>query len=493
MNALDRRTFLKTGSLAASAGLASRLTSSSAWAQPTGSNGDVRIAVIGVNGKGSTHIGDLLKLTGVRIVALCDVDPKVLAREVEKLKSQQISVFASTDARRVFERDDVDAVIIATSNHWHALLTVWACQAGKDVYVEKPVSRTLWEGRKMVEAAAKYGRVVQSGIQFRSDTGWPEAIEWLKAGHLGKMRSVHTICYKLRESIGRKLPWYPDWLDYNMYCGPTPMVPLTRERLAYDWHWNWHTGNGELGNNGVHVIDIARRVTGQDTLPTRVTSLGGQFGVDDVATTPNAQLAVFDFAGGVPIFFESRGLPAKPGVKYMDAVRGMRGPNGLAVLCEGGYLSGYTGTVAYDNSGKQIQRFSGDGGIGHMTNFLNAVRSRRPQDLAAPIATGHASTSFCHLGNIAHRVGETSDLAAARKSIETMPDVVAALQDMQRHLGVHGIELERAPLTVGPWLKVDAANETFSAVEGGNDTTLDHAKFLLKEVQRAPWMIPEVV
>ena len=493
MNALDRRTFLKTVSIAASAGLTARLTSSSAWAQPTGSNGDLRIAVIGFNAKGANHINDLLKLPGVRIVALCDVDPKVLAREVDKLKALQISVFATTDARRVFERGDVDAVAIATSNHWHALLTVWACQAGKDVYVEKPVSHTLWEGRKMIEAAAKYGRVVQTGTQFRSDIGWPEAIAWLEAGHLGKIRAVHTICYKLRESIGRRLPWYPDWLDYDMYCGPKPMVPLMRDRLPYDWHWDWNTGNGELGNNGVHVLDLARRVSGQETLPTRVTSLGGRFGVDDVSSTPNTQLAVFEFAGGIPILFESRGLPAKPGVKYMDNFRGMRGPNGVAVLCEGGYLSGYTGAVAYDPEGKQIHRFTGDGGKGHMTNFLNAVRARRPQDLAAPIAVGHASTSFCHFGNIAYRIGETTKFAAARTAVEAIPEAAAALQDMQRNLSVHGIDPEKTPVTVGPWLQIDAANETIAAVEGGNETALERAKFLLKETQRAPWMIPDVV
>ena len=484
--------FLKSLSLAAGATVAARFTTS-AWAQAAGSNDAIRVAVIGFNDKGAGHINDLLKLSGVRIVALCDVDPKVLAREVEKLKGQQISVFATTDARKVFERPDVDAVVIATSNHWHALLTVWACQAGKDVYVEKPVSHTVWEGRKMVEAAEKYGRIVQAGTQLRSDTGWPEAIAWLQAGNLGKIRCVHTICYKLRESIGHRLPWYPDWLDYDMYCGPTPMVPLTRNRLEYDWHWDWNTGNGELGNNGVHVIDIARRVTGQDAMPTRVTSIGGHYGVKDVADTPNAQLAVFEFAGGVPFLFEARGLPAKPNVKYMDALRGMRGPNGLAVLCEGGYLSGYTGSVAVDNEGKQIKRFTGDGGRSHMANFFAAVRSRRAQDLAAPIQVAHGSTAICHLGNIAHRLGGSSDLATALKTVEAVPDAVAALKDMQRHLGVHGIDLEQTPITVGPWMQIDGANESIAAVEGGDDAALEQARFRLKETQRAPWQIPEKV
>jgi predicted dehydrogenase len=492
MTSLDRRSFLKSASLAVGAGLAARFTSSS-WAQPIGSNDAIRIGVIGLNDKGAGHTQQLLEMPGARVVALCDVDPNILAREVEKLRAKQISVFATTDARKLFERPDVDAVVIATSNHWHALLTVWACQAGKDVYVEKPISRTIWEGRKMIEASEKYGRIVQAGTQYRSDTGWPEAIAWLQAGNLGKMRCVHTICYKLRESIGRRLPWYPDWLDYDMFCGPTPMVPLTRRRLEYDWHWDWNTGNGELGNNGPHVIDLARRITGQEGLPQRVLSLGGHYVVDDVATTPNTHLAVYDFGAGVPFLFEARALPAQPGANYMDAFRSMRGPNGLAVLCEGGYYSGYTGGAAYSYDGKQIQRFAGDGGGGHMANFLAAVRSRRKEDLAAPISTGHVSSAICHLGNLAYRLGRAAEYPSVQGAIEKIPDAVAALEGMKTHLGVHGVDLAKQPLNVSPWVQIDAATETISAVEGGDEAALEHARFLVKETQRAAWTIPERV
>lgn len=492
MKLIDRRVFLKTSVRALGAGVASRFVPSS-WARPLGANDAIRLGVIGINDKGSEHIRQLLETPGARIVALCDVDPNVLAREVEKLKAKEVGVFATTDARRLLERADVDAVVIATSNHWHALLTVWACQAGKDVYVEKPISRTIWEGRKMVESAAKYGRIVQAGTQFRSDTGWPEAIAWLQAGNLGKIKCVHTICYKLRESIGRRLPWYPDWLDYDMYCGPTPMVPLERRRLDYDWHWDWRTGNGELGNNGPHVIDLARRITGQEGWPQRTMSLGGHFVVDDVATTPNTQLAIFDFGAGVPILFEARGLPAQPGVNYMDPFRSMRGPNGLSVLCEGGYYSGYTGGAAYTHEGKQILRFPGDGGAGHMTNFLAAVRSRRSADLAAPIATGHTSTSICHLGNLSQRLGRNLGFAAAQQAAAGFAPALDALDEMKAHLNVHGVDLARQALTVGPWIQVDAANEDIAAVEGGDESALGLARFLLKETQRAAWAIPDQV
>lgn len=492
MAPVNRRSFLRTSALAVGAGLAAQF-SPSAWARPIGANSAVRIAVIGLNSKGAGHLDQLLEVPGVRVVALCDVDPNILAREVEKLKAKKISVYATTDARRLFDRGNIDAVVIATSNHWHAPLTVLACQAGKDVYVEKPASRTLWEGRQMVAAAEKYGRVVQVGTQYRSDTGWPEAIAWLQAGHLGKITAVHTICYKLRESIGRRLPWYPDWLDYDMWCGPTPMVPLECNRLDYEWHWNWRTGNGELGNNGIHVLDIARRVTQRETLPTRVLSLGGHYGVDDVQETPNAQLVVYDYGDGVPLLFESRALPAQPGVNYMDAFRGMRGPNGLAVLCEGGYLSGYTGSAAYSPDGKRIQNFVGDGGGNHMANFLSAVRAEKPAELNAPITIGHASTSLCHLGNISHRLGSNAGLGAARTAIDAFPAARAALDDMQRHLGLHGIDLAQAPVTVGPWLQVDGPRQDFAAVENRDEDTLARARFLLKETQRGTWGIPEQV
>lgn len=494
MKLLDRRSFLKTTTAALGTTLATRFTPS-AWAQPVGANDDVRLGVIGLNGKGASHINDLLETPGCRVTALCDVDPRILAREVERLKAKQIAVFSATDARRVLERDDVDAVVIATSNHWHALLTIWACQAGKDVYVEKPVSHTVWEGRKMVEAAQKYGRIVQAGTQFRSDTGWPEAIAWLQAGNLGKIQAIHTICYKLRKSIGRRLPWYPDWLDYDMFCGPTPMVPLERNRLEYDWHWVWRTGNGELGNNGIHVLDLARRIANQPQLPRRVLSLGGHYGVDDVAETPNAQLVVYDFGpDAVPFLFESRALPAQPGVSYMDAFRGTRGPNALAVLCEDGHLSGYVGSAAYSRDGKRIHQFSGDGGGGHMENFLAAVRSRRSEQLAAPIAVGHESTMLCHFGNISHRLGRDARLGDVRRAIRDFPAAREALDGMDKHLEVHGVELGRVPITLGPWLQLDAANETIAAVEGADDASvLERARFLTRETQRQPWVIPDVV
>lgn len=491
MNPVDRRSFLKTASVALGAGLATRLTPST-WAKPLGANDDVRVAVIGINSKGSEHIKQLLDLPGVRIVALCDVDPLVLWREVAGLKEQQINVFAATDAREIFDRNDVDAVVIATSNHWHALLTVWACQAGKDVYVEKPVSHTVWEGRKMVEAADTYKRIVQAGTQYRSDVAIPEAIAYLNEGHVGKMLAAHTTIYKRRESIGKKLPWYPDWLDYDMFCGPTPAVPLERDRLHYDWHWMWRTGNGELGNNGVHVLDIARRFAGHDGLPKRVMSLGGRYLVDDVAETPNTQLAVYDYAEGIPLIYESRGLPANPDTEDMDHNRGVR-INGVTILCEGGYFAGYGGGVVYDNNGKVVTKFAGDGGGTHMENFFDAVRSRRAEDLKAPIAVGHGSSELCHYGNISYRIGKQTSLSSAQTSLEGLPAALTVLEGMQKHLGLHGVDLKTHPFAEGPWVHIDAEDESITSVENGDEHTLEFANYLLKENHRASFAIPERV
>ena len=268
MNPLTRRTFLGKTALAAGTALTARFQPS-ALSAPAGANEAIRLGVIGLNGKGSAHLKNLLKMAGVRVAGLCDVDPRVLARVVAALPNEYPKPFQTTNARELIARPDIDAVMIVTSNHWHALLTVWACQAGKDVYVEKPMSRTVWEGRKMIEAAAKYNRIVQVGTHYRSETGLADAIKYLHAGELGKIHHIRAVVYSLRLSIGRKLPWYPEGLNYDLFCGSTPMRPLERNKLHYDWHWTWDTGNGELGNNGVHVLDIALRIARHNGPPRR--------------------------------------------------------------------------------------------------------------------------------------------------------------------------------------------------------------------------------
>ena len=488
---LSRRTFLHRSTIAAGVTLAAASgLRPSTFANPTGANGDIRLGLIGLNGKGSSHLKNLLKMSGVRVAALCDVDPRVLERVAATIPETQLAPFKTTNARELIARPDIDAVMIVTSNHWHALLTVWACQAGKDVYVEKPMSRTVWEGRKMIEAAAKYNRIVQVGTHYRSETGLAEAIRFLHEGQLGKIRHVRAVYYGRRESIGHKQPWYPDWLDYDVFCGPTPVRPLERTKLHYDWHWNWATGNGEIGNNGVHILDVAARIGRHTTPPRRVMSLGGRYVVEDSAETPNTQLAVYDYPE-IPLFFENRALPAKPGVTFMDQHGGLR--VGVVAQCEGGSLSGLMGATAYDPSGKVIRKFPGDGGGGHVRNFFDAVRSRRSQDLAAPVEAGHLSAALCHYGNISYRVGDAAPSSRIGDALGAIPVAGEIHRELEQHLGVHQVDLAKHPFRLGPWLQLDAVGDSIVGVSSKNEYALERARFLLREVQRPPYVIPEQV
>jgi hypothetical protein len=491
MPPLTRRTFLQRTSLAAGVTLATASgLRPSTFANPIGANGDVRIGVIGLNGKGSGHLKNLLKMPGVRVAGLCDVDPRVLETAAGTIPETQLAPFKTTDARELIARPDIDAVMIVTSNHWHALLTVWACQAGKDVYVEKPMSRTVWEGRKMVEAAGKYDRIVQVGTHYRSETGLADGIRFLHSGQLGKIKHVHAIIYGLRPSIGHTRPWYPDWLNYDVYCGPTPVQPLERTKLHYDWHWNWDTGNGEIGNNGVHVLDIAVRIGKHTSPPPRIMSLGGRYVIEDVAETPNTHLAVYDYPE-IPLFFETRSLPAKPGVTFMDQQGGIRA--GVIAHCEGGTLSGLIGATAFDPSGKVIQKFVGDGGGGHVGNFIAAIRSRRKEDLAAPVEAGHLSASLCHYGNISYRVGETAPSERIAEALGPLPAAGALHRQLEQHIKAHEVDLAKQPFRLGSWLQLDATGDSIVNVDSQNETALDRARYLLRETLRPPYVIPEQV
>jgi predicted dehydrogenase len=488
-NAISRRAFLRGAAAAVGTGLVARVAATPAWARPIGANDDVRVAVIGINNKGAAHIRQLLRTRGARIVALCDVDPGILAREAGILKARQMEVFATTDARRVLERGDVDAVVIAVGDHWHALLTVWACQAGKDVYVEKPTSRTIWEGGRIIEAAAKYGRIVQAGLQRRSDPGVEDAVRYVREGHIGRVQWIRTVYNERRTSIGRRMPWYPDWLDYDQYCGPMPMAPLERDELHYYWRFMWNAGTGDMANFGIHVLDMARRFGNYDKPPRRVMCAGGRFTLQDVGETPNTILAVFDYPDAPPIVFEHHGLPAKPGVRFTDAYRGLH--MGICVQCEGGYYAGGTGGAVYDNQDRVIKKLPGDGGEGHMENFLAAVRSRRAQDLAAPMSVGHASTAICLYANISYRVGQAADPALLRRSLGGVPMALDSLERMERNLAANGVDPARQMLTLGPWLEIERERDGLTGVEGGDESALSRARYLLRETQRPPYVIPE--
>ena len=448
-----------------------------------GANGGVRVAVVGINSQGSNHINWFRAIPGVRVVAICDADKRVLEREQKKFADRGEKVDTYMDYRKLLEDKGIDAVITATPNHWHALVTVWACQAGKDVYVEKPVSHNIWEGRRMVEVARKYDRIVQSGMQRRSDTGLREAIEYVNAGNLGAIKLVRGLVYTPRGSIGKvdgPQP-VPESVDYNLWCGPSPMSPLMRKNLHYDWHWVWPTGDGDFGNNGIHYIDICRWVIGKNELPPRVLSFGGRFGYVDDGETPNT-IAVFLDYKPVPILFEVRGLPRAKGDSAMDNYRGIQG--GTVVHCENGHLAG---GWAYDNSGKRIKQFKLTEGSGHHENFIKAVRSRKVSDLNADVLEGHLSAALCHMGNISYRLGQTASRPETLDRIGGNQDLAEVFERVQDHLLLNGVDVKLTPRVLGRWLTMDSQTERFTG------EFAEEANKLVRGSYREPFIVPEQV
>jgi predicted dehydrogenase len=502
----NRRTFLKTTAL----GSAAAALSGPAWAQVAGANNDIRVAVIGLNGRGQNHITSLSKIPGVRIVGICDVDTDVLERTAAKLAKDNLVPQKFTDVRKLLESKDVDAVTIATPNHWHSLGAIWACQAGKDVYVEKPVSHNVWEGRQLVAAAKKYNRVVQAGTQIRSGAGLIEAREYVRSGQLGKITASRGFCYKRRDSIGKTngpSPVAPS-INYDLWTGPAPLVEPHRNSkrngsVHYEWHWIWNYGNGDVGNQGIHQMDVARWFLGESGLPRHTFSVGGRFGYVDDGETPNTQVIVHDYATA-PLIFEVRGLPTKAdggpvavsatmnsaeaadaAVASMDKYRGVS--IGNVIDCEGGSLitDGYFSARAVDRDGKVIREFQGKDG--HMANFIDVVRSRKTTELYGPIEEGHISSALCHLGNISHRTGQATTPDALRDRIKSDASLKEAVGRMQEHLGNNQVDLSKTRATLGVPLQIDSAAERFIG-EGAKA-----ANAMLSRAYRAPFTVPKLV
>lgn len=458
------------------------------WAQK--SPGDtLNVAVIGFKGRGGSHISGFkgLKKEGVHVTALCDVDRDVLDKHVAGLSKEkdQPKVTGYTDLRRVLEDKSIDAVSIATPNHWHALATIWAVQAGKDVYVEKPVSHCVWEGRQMVKAARKYQKMVQTGTQSRSSReGIGEAVKWVQGGGLGKIILARGLCYKRRDSIGKAegVQKIPDTLDYNLWCGPGPVKDLTRKRLHYDWHWTWDYGNGDLGNQGIHQMDIARWFLGEMTVSPSVWSVGGRLGYEDDGETANTQIIYHGYEKA-PLIFEVRGLAEAKASKNMDKYKGAG--VGVIVECEGGYVvvPNYSSATAYDPNGKVIREWKGS--VDHFKNFIEACRTRRVEDLHADILEGHLSSALCHTGNISHRLGKKEKPEAILEKIKADKTGEETFARLKEHLAKNEVDISKDLLTLGPVLTMDVEKETF--LEN------DEASAMLKNKYRAPFVVPEEV
>src|SRR5437867_41386 len=501
MKTINRRTFLKsTAFTAAVVGLPA-----STWASAKGANEAIRVAVVGFGGRGAEHISEMRKLANkhVRIVALCDVDSKILNAGVESFAKRNEKVERYTDIRRLLENKDVDAITIATPNHWHSLATIWAVQAGKDVYVEKPVSHNVWEGRKAVEAARKYGKIVQTGTQSRSSNGIKEAVEWVGAGNLGKINIARGLCYKRRPSIGKTVgpQPVPDYIDYDLWCGPAPLLPPRRNSpkfgtIHYDWHWFWDYGCGDLGNQGIHQMDIARWFLGETQLSPAILSLGGRLGYEDDGETPNTQIVYHGYSKA-PLIFEVRGLPEKTGSTHMDKYPPENGGSVCVnIECEGGrvFVPDYSSAVAYDKQGKEIKRWKG--GENHFENFIKACRSRKISDLNADILEGHLSSALCHTGNISYRLGSQVSAAEAKERVKSVKTTDDASDTFERtiveHLADHAnrelphlhfkLDLEKTKLQLGQQLAFDPAKEKF----------LDNsaADAMLTRDYRAPYVVP---
>jgi predicted dehydrogenase len=465
-----------------------------------GPNEAVRVAVIGlgattavggVGGRGHQLIGRLREITGARIVALCDADQAHLDREVQAARDREGTVAAHTDLRRILDDQTIDAVVLALPNHWHALATIWACQAGKDVYVEKPFSYNLWEGNQMVAAARTYGRMVQVGTQNRSSTLLRRVFDRLRGGELGAMRFAHALVYRARDGIGSvDAPTPPPGtVDYDLWCGPAPNKPLMRKQLHYEWHWFWDTGNGEIGNNGIHVIDVGRWALGQDQPPPRALSIGGRFGFHDCGETANTQVALLDYRPA-PLICEIRNVSVAKGVDPMGRFRGQS--KGVVIDCEGGYFAGdASGGAIFDRQGKKIQDIAdGDSPkameTAHLSSFIAAVRSRQASDLAAEALQGHLSAACCHMANISHRLGKPAPPEAIRATITGNGELADAFDRCREVLRTNGVDLDVTPATLGPWVTLDAKQGRFVG------DFADAANELSRRAYREPFVVPEV-
>ena len=381
--------------------------------------------------------------------------------------------------RKVFDDPAVDIVSIATPNHWHSLSAIWAMQAGKDVYVEKPVSHNVWEGRQMVNWARHLKKICQCGTQSRSSDSLHEAVKFVRDGELGPIQYAIGTCYKPRMSIGKldRPLELPDSLDYDLWCGPAAMVDLYRPQLHYDWHWDFNTGNGDMGNQGIHQMDIARWFLGESALSPRVMSIGARVGYDDAGNTPNTQIVFHDY-DKAPLIFETRGLPEKKmdrwGGRDMDRYRGSQ--IGVIIQCENGYVvvPNYTSAKAFDNDGNQLQSWSvtenreQNANDRHFANFMKGVRSRNHEDLNADILEGHLSSALCHTGNISHLVGEKKPSQEIQQHVADNPRLADSYERMAEHLAANEVDIESPTLVLGPMLEMDPQAESFPKHEAAD-------------------------
>ncbi len=478
---VSRRFFL--GSSLATGALAT--TRSSRVIAAANGNSDVNVGFISCGGRAGGLMSQFEKVSGVKIAGLCDPDSQRLGKAATRFpKARQCQ-----DLRELIADPNLDAVVIATCNHWHCLAAIWAMEAGKHVYVEKPLSHSQWEGLQTVAAAEKYQRVCQLGTQQRSDPMQAEIKAFLhEAKTLGEIESVRVNRYGIRGSIGRRatpLPIDKSAIAYDQWLGPAQDQPIFRDKLHYDWHWDWNTGSGEMGNWGVHVLDDVRNNVFQDkvALPQRVMAGGGRVVWDDAGQSPNVHFAFFD-TGSAPVVIGLSNLPAEPGSRKSPQHPGPG--SGYVAYCQGGRLEGQRGrAAAYDADGKKVKDFGGSSGdVRHQENFIQAVRDEDPTQLNANVKVGHDSTGWCNIANVAYRAGERFQMESAR---EITDDRWTQLVDaMGEHLKAHGLALDNESIRLSPVLEMDPDEEVFVGEHK------DLANPYLKRTYRKGYEVPEL-
>jgi predicted dehydrogenase len=476
MSNLSRRDFLNTtAALAGGAVLGGSHAQAKPGDQPTpgalGSNERIRLAVAGIRGRGNSHIGGFGGMPNVEIPCLIEPDKRLWesrAKHVEEKTGKRPTCVQ--DIRRALDDDSIDGLVIATPNHWHSLMTIWACQAGKDVFVEKPMSHNVHEGRVVVEAAKRYNRVVQHGTQRRGNGGWRKVMAAIHSGKLGKLKIARGFCYKAgggrgtRGSIGYK-PHVPPpaELDFNQWLGPCADIGFHENLVHYRWHWFWLTGNGDLGNQGVHQMDVARWGIKGATLPNSARSLGGRLGYQDQGETASSQVAVLDF-GETTLIFEVRGLPSEP---YRGVTVGNIFELEAGTFIEHQwYPEGSSEPAELDFEVEPEPKPGND----IRENFIAVMQSRKMDDLYCDAAEGHYSSACCHLANIPIRLlGNEVPYRPRTKEFDDQPAALDALVRMEEYLAANGVDLETSGYHLGRELPIDPKTESFINAPEANE------------------------
>ncbi len=469
---ISRRRFLLG---AAAASTAYSLMPSRAY----GANERVNLGIIGLGDRGGAHLLTFSQIREVEIVAVSDADEKRMGKAGEKPAKHQ-------DLRKLLEMKDIDAVVIAAPDHWHCLAAIMAFQAGKHAYVEKPVSHCIWEGRKMVEAARKYKRIVQAGTQQRSCPAVQQCARDIQSGMYGKVQWVHCSRLDTRKQIGKvNAPQpVPEGVDYNLWAGPSPMSPIMRTNFHYDWHWQWNWGTGEMGNWGVHYLDDMRHLLGWNDVPDNIMAAGNRWWDDD-GETPNMHIGLMEHQG-VKVVIDVRNMAGdSSGAKCPEY---LGGNGGNYIKCENGFVRIARGKgKGFDKDGKEVKEYKGTGGAGHYFNFIKALREDSSAVLACDIEVGHLSTTLCHMANIGCRVGKAAPVEELRENIKGNEDATNTLQAMYEQLNANQADLKAKPFIVGPKLSYDTKAETFTGAHA------EDANKFVRIPGRDPFNVPETV